>query len=74
MFEFHGWPKGGGRNKALLTISEFHSELGGAIGINTIRRAVREGRIHSLQVGERKRVIPSSEVHAWPRREAGLEA
>ena len=58
--------------KPLLTIKEFHYFFGGAVFINAIRRAVNEGRIQSIAVGARKRLIPTSELSAWPLRE--LEA
>jgi len=54
----------------LLTIAQFHQRIGGAIGINAIRTAVAAGRIRSIQVGERKRVIPTTELHDWLVREA----
>lgn len=57
--------------KPLLTPAEFHARLGGSVGINTIRRAVKLGRIRSLKVGERRRLIPSTELTAWPNRETG---
>jgi hypothetical protein len=56
-------------NPRLLTIPDFHRALGGTVGINSLRRAVREGRIRSLRIGERKRVIPSTELANWPLRE-----
>jgi hypothetical protein len=56
---------------ALLSVQDFHRALGGAIGINSLRSAVRDGRVRSLRVGERKRVIPSTELANWPLREAG---
>jgi hypothetical protein len=55
---------------ALLSVQDFHRALGGAIGINSLRSAVREGRVRSLRVGERKRLIPASELADWPQREA----
>jgi hypothetical protein len=55
---------------ALLTVQGFHHALGGAVGINSLRKAVREGRIRSLRVGERKRVIPSTELADWPQRDS----
>ena len=55
----------------LLTIKDFHRHLNGALGINAIREAVREGRIRSVQIGERKRLIPASELTDWPHREIG---
>ena len=57
--------------RPLLTVREFYAALGGAIGINAVRDAVRDGRIRSLLVGERKRLIPATEVVEWLRREAG---
>ena len=54
----------------LMTIAQFHQRLGGVIGINAIRAAVATGRIRSIQVGERKRVIPNTELHNWLDREA----
>ena len=56
---------------SLLTITRFHRELGGTVGINALRTAVRVGRIRSLRVGERKRLIPASELTDWPNRETG---
>lgn len=56
---------------ALLTVQGFHRALGGAVGINSLRKAVREGRIRSLRVGERKRLIPATELTNWPLREVG---
>ena len=55
----------------LLTITQYYDALGQTIGINFLREAVRSGRIRSVSVG-RKRLIPRSEVEAWPLREAGL--
>lgn len=55
--------------KPLLTTTEFHAELGGAISLSNIRRLVREGRIKSIRAGERKRLIPASEIRDWPARE-----
>ena len=55
----------------LLTIKHVHQLLKGALGINAIRDAVREGRIRSVKVGERKRLIPVSELTDWPHREIG---
>jgi hypothetical protein len=57
-------------NPRLLTIPDFHRALGGTVGINSLRQAVREGRIRSLRVGERKRVIPATELADWPQRES----
>ena len=54
----------------LMTIAQFHQRLGGAVGINAIRAAVASGRIRSIQVGERKRVIPTTELRDWLAREA----
>lgn len=55
--------------KPLLSIKEFHQHFLGTIGINAIRTAVNEGRIQSIAVGLRKRLIPASELEAWPQRE-----
>lgn len=55
--------------KPLLTPTEFHACLQGAIGINAVRRLVRDGRIRSIAAGERKRLIPASELTNWPQRE-----
>ena len=55
----------------LLTVRDFHFHLHGALGINAIRAAVREGRIRSVLIGERKRLIPASELTDWPHREIG---
>lgn len=60
--------------KPLLTITEFYREFQGAIGINAIRTAVNNGRIKSIAVGERKRLIPVSEIHDWPTRETEHQA
>jgi len=54
----------------LYSVAGFHEALGGTVGINALRTAVRTGRIRSLRVGERKRLIPATEVIDWPRREA----
>lgn len=54
----------------LLTIRDFHSCFEGAIGINAVRAAVKQGRIRSIRVGERKRLIPRSELTEWPLRES----
>ena len=61
-------------DKPLLTIREFHDHLQGSVGINAIRDAVRNGRIKSLAVGERKRLIPSTELTAWVERETAVHA
>lgn len=58
------------KTPVLYSITGFHAALGGVVGINTLRHAVRDGRIRSLRVGERKRLIPAAEVTDWPRREA----
>jgi len=55
----------------LLTIKDFHHHLNGALGINAIRSLVREGRIRSVQIGERKHLIPASELTDWADREIG---
>ena len=55
--------------KPLLTIKEFHAHFAGTIGINSIRAAVTDGRIQSITVGVRKRLIPTTELEAWPLRE-----
>lgn len=60
--------------RPLLTITEFHREFRGAIGINAIRTAVSNGRIKSIAVGERKRLIPASEILDWPVRETEHQA
>ena len=54
----------------LLTPKEFYEELGGAIGINQVRELVRAGRIKSIPIGKRKRLIPHQEVWEFPLREA----
>lgn len=56
----------------LLTIPEFHRALGGAVGINAVRTLVNTGRIRSVSLGLRKRVIPSSELNDWPARETAV--
>lgn len=53
----------------LLTISEFQTHFSQHIGINTIRNLVRLGRIKSIRLGERKILIPASELTDWPKRE-----
>jgi len=55
--------------KPLLTAAEFHEELQGTVGINAIRRLMKEGRILSITAGDRKRLIPASELTNWPQRE-----
>lgn len=54
----------------LLTPKEFYEELGGAIGINQVRELVRAGRIKSIPIGKRKRLIPHQEVWEFPLRES----
>lgn len=56
-------------HKPLLTAVEFHEQLQGTVGINAIRRLVKEGRILSITAGDRKRLIPASELTNWPQRE-----
>lgn len=53
----------------LLTVVEFHQYFESRIGTNTIYSLVSEGRIRSIRLGERKLLIPSSEVVDWPARE-----
>lgn len=60
--------------KPLLSPSEFHAHMHGAVGINAIRRLVREGRIRSILAGERNRLIPASELTNWPLRELERDA
>ena len=55
----------------LLTITQFYEALDRTVGVNSVREAVRAGRIKSVEIG-RKRLIPRSEVDEWPKREAGL--
>jgi len=54
--------------RPLLTVPEFHHHLGGALGINAIRRLVKEGNIRSIPAGTKKRLIPATELHDWPQR------
>ncbi len=56
-------------NKPLLNIREFHSELGGAYGINALYNAAAVGKLKTVRVG-RKVLIPRSEVEAFIQREA----
>lgn len=56
----------------LLTVADFQRRFKPSIGINTVYRLVHEGRIRSIRLGERKILIPASELTAWPQRE--LEA
>jgi hypothetical protein len=65
-------PKSPASTPPLLTITQFYEALGGALGINAIRSAVRDGRIRSLLAGERKRLIPATELVDWPQRESGV--
>lgn len=60
--------------KPLLTAVEFHEQFKGNLGINAIRRLVKEGRIRSIAAGDRKRLIPASELTNWPQREMEREA
>ena len=55
--------------KPLLTANEFHAHLHGALGINAIRRLIKDGNIRSIPAGERKRLIPATELTNWPLRE-----
>lgn len=59
---------------ALLSVEEFHTLNEGRIGKNTLYRMVREGRIRSIKLGERKILIPASELNDWPARELGVIA
>lgn len=43
------------------TVAGFYQALGGTVGLQTIRAAVRSGRIRSVRVG-RKRLIPKTEL------------
>jgi excisionase family DNA binding protein len=54
---------------ALLTITEFHRHFQARIGKNALYRLVSSGRIRSIRLGERKILIPSTELHDWPARE-----
>lgn len=58
--------------RPLLTPSEFHGELGGCIGRNSIYEMLRAGRIRSVRLG-RKLLIPRSELTAFIEREASRE-
>jgi len=60
--------------RPLLTVPEFHRQLGGALGINAVRRLVKEGHIRSIQAGIKKRLIPASELTEWPQRAAQVNA
>ena len=56
---------------ALLTVAEFHDQFAHRIGINMVYQLVRQGRIRSIRLGERKILIPSTELTDWPDREIG---
>ena len=53
----------------LLTVKEFWQAFGGQVGRNTIYELIRDERIKSIRLGERKWLIPASEVTDWPARE-----
>lgn len=59
----------GGYPSSLLTPSEFHSHFQSKIGKNKLYELLHEGRIKSIRLGERKILIPASELTAWPARE-----
>ena len=52
----------------LLTPDEFITEMGGAIGRNSVYGLLKAGRIRNIRVG-RKIVIPRSEVQDFITRE-----
>ena len=59
-------------SKPLLTPEEFRQiGLGGAVGRNSIYELIRANRIRHVKIG-RKILIPRSEVHDFPAREANL--
>lgn len=62
------------RPPLLLSITEFHAELDGRVGLNSLYRLIRLGRIKSIRLGERKILIPASEVGDWPMRELERQA
>lgn len=53
----------------VLTVRQFHSAIGGAIGLNSLYALVRSGRIKSVRVG-RKHLILGSEIAEFFDREA----
>lgn len=54
---------------ALLTVAEFWNLLDRRVGLNTLYRLVHDGRIRSIRLGERKILIPATELTDWPHRE-----
>ena len=68
----HDQTGNGATNKPLLTPEEFRQiGLGGGVGRNSIYELIRSNRIRHVKIG-RKILIPSSEVHDFPAREANL--
>ena len=53
----------------LLTVSEFLDHFPGILGKNMAYELIRSGRIRSIRLGERKILIPESEITDWPTRE-----
>lgn len=53
----------------LLTVTEFWDRLDRRVGLNTLYRLVHDRRIRSIRLGERKILIPATELTDWPHRE-----
>ena len=62
-------PTDGVHPPALLTVTEFYEQFQPAIGKNRIYELIESRRIKSLRLGERKILIPASELVDWPARE-----
>ena len=53
----------------LLTIKQFHAELGGVYGLNNLYKAARTKQLKCVKVGN-KFLIPRTELTAFLEREA----
>jgi hypothetical protein len=58
-----------GKLKPFLRPREFHTALGGCVGLAEIYARLRSGEIRSIRVGKSKRfLVPAAEIEEWPRR------
>jgi excisionase family DNA binding protein len=62
-------PSTNGHSRSLLTVAEFHEHFRPKIGRNKVYELVQTGRLKSLRLGERKILIPATELYDWPARE-----
>lgn len=55
--------------RSLLTVEEFYEHFKPKIGKNRIRDLINRHVIRSIRLGERKILIPATELTEWPERE-----